>query len=410
MRKEYKQMMDQLSPREELVEQVLAQAGAHAEQKQNRRRPMHKKKLILALAAALVVLTGSAFAAAYQAGVLDIFFRGDTSSLESYRTIQSTEDENYRLTVDMHASDKNGQKRVGDQRLFAGDAVAYFKDQVLSVGNNDMYPLQTIALDFTVTDADEPLTIGVTTSGAATETWYKIDNFRLYRVDNPVLELDEEEAYVPGTEGMTDIRLVRSLEADSWNTFCVPFSLDEAETEARFSAVKALSSVEKNGNSWTLDFTDAGRIEAGVPYLVKPLASATEMTLHDAAVTSTESTKTTIDGVNFIGTYSPTTIRSGEFFISDDMFYLADTDVSVKGYRAYITLDSNPANQVNRLRISIDGVPTAITAVQATDGNAPVDVYSLAGICLKHGVKASQALDGLPRGTYIVDGQKILKD
>ena len=53
MRKEYKQMMDQLSPREELVEQVLAQAGAHAEQKQNRRRPMHKKKLILALAAAL---------------------------------------------------------------------------------------------------------------------------------------------------------------------------------------------------------------------------------------------------------------------------------------------------------------------------------------------------------------------
>ena len=69
MRKEYKQMMDQLSPREELVEQVLAQAGAHAEQKQNRRRPMHKKKLILALAAALVVLTGSAMAVGSQLGL-----------------------------------------------------------------------------------------------------------------------------------------------------------------------------------------------------------------------------------------------------------------------------------------------------------------------------------------------------
>ena len=53
MRKEYKQMMDQLSPREELVEQVLAQAGVGAELRQKRRRPMHKKKLILALAAAL---------------------------------------------------------------------------------------------------------------------------------------------------------------------------------------------------------------------------------------------------------------------------------------------------------------------------------------------------------------------
>ena len=53
-----------------------------------------------AAVAAAVLMTGTAFAAAYQAGVLDIFFRGDTSSLESYRTIQSTEDENYRLTVD----------------------------------------------------------------------------------------------------------------------------------------------------------------------------------------------------------------------------------------------------------------------------------------------------------------------
>ena len=60
MRKEYKQMMDQLSPREELMEQVLAQAAAGTPEKG--RRPMHKKKLFLALAAALVVLTGSAMA------------------------------------------------------------------------------------------------------------------------------------------------------------------------------------------------------------------------------------------------------------------------------------------------------------------------------------------------------------
>lgn len=98
LHQEYKRMMDQLSPREELVDQVLAQAGGA--DKGKRRRPVHKKKLFLALAAALVVMTGTAFAAAYQAGVLDIFFRGDTSSLESYRTIQTTEDENYRLTVD----------------------------------------------------------------------------------------------------------------------------------------------------------------------------------------------------------------------------------------------------------------------------------------------------------------------
>ena len=83
-----------------VMDQIEAEEPEHPASQTRRRRPMHKKKLLLSLAAALVVLTGSAFAAAYQAGVLDIFFRGDTSSLESYRTIQSTEDENYRLTVD----------------------------------------------------------------------------------------------------------------------------------------------------------------------------------------------------------------------------------------------------------------------------------------------------------------------
>ena len=101
MRKEYKQMMDQLSPREELVEQVLAQAGAPAEPRQNRRRPMHKKKLILALAAALVVLTGSAMAVGSQLGLLSVFFQGDTSGLEPYvqTEVGSAENEDYRFTV-----------------------------------------------------------------------------------------------------------------------------------------------------------------------------------------------------------------------------------------------------------------------------------------------------------------------
>ena len=64
LHQEYKRMMDQLSPREELVDQVLAQAGGT--DKGKRRRPVHKKKLFLALAAVLVVLTGSAAAVARQ--------------------------------------------------------------------------------------------------------------------------------------------------------------------------------------------------------------------------------------------------------------------------------------------------------------------------------------------------------
>ncbi len=101
LRREYKDMMDQLSPREELVEQVLSQAGTHTQPGQKRRRPMHKKKLILALAAALVVLTGSAVAVGSQLGLLHAFFQGDTSGLEPYvqTDLGSAENEDFRFTV-----------------------------------------------------------------------------------------------------------------------------------------------------------------------------------------------------------------------------------------------------------------------------------------------------------------------
>lgn len=99
MKQEFNWAMDQVKLPPEAEERILR---ALEDRKAGRalRPPRRKWKTAVAAVAAAVLMTGTAFAAAYQAGVLDIFFRGDTSSLESYRTIQSTEDENYRLTVD----------------------------------------------------------------------------------------------------------------------------------------------------------------------------------------------------------------------------------------------------------------------------------------------------------------------
>lgn len=99
MKQEFNWAMDQVKLPPEAEERILR---ALEERKAGKapRRPRRTWKTAVAAVAAAVLMTGTAFAAAYQAGVLDIFFRGDTSSLESYRTIQSTEDENYRLTVD----------------------------------------------------------------------------------------------------------------------------------------------------------------------------------------------------------------------------------------------------------------------------------------------------------------------
>ena len=89
----------------------------------------------------------------------------------------------YELRVDMHASNAGSEVRVGKQRLFAGETIAYFRDQVRRVGRSDNHPLQTIKLEFTQTEEGTPVTIGVATDGAPSATWFKIDNFRLFRVE-----------------------------------------------------------------------------------------------------------------------------------------------------------------------------------------------------------------------------------
>ena len=80
----------------------------------------------------------------------------------------------------MHASNRSDATRLGNQRVFAKDCNGYFKDQCIA-GVGDDYPLQTIYVTFTVEDESETMNLGVATSDAPAETWFKIDNFRLYK-------------------------------------------------------------------------------------------------------------------------------------------------------------------------------------------------------------------------------------
>jgi hypothetical protein len=90
----------------------------------------------------------------------------------------------YVLSVDMHASNRSYATRLGGQRVFAKDCNGYFMDQCLP-GEGDDHPLQTIYVAFTIEDENETIDLGVATSDAPAETWFKIDNFRLYKKGLP---------------------------------------------------------------------------------------------------------------------------------------------------------------------------------------------------------------------------------
>lgn len=97
---------------------------------------------------------------------------------------------NYQLTVDMQASNRSNVTRVGRQRLFANEVEALFADQVADAGIGDDVAMQTISLTFTQADNNDPVTIGVTTDSAPAETWFKIDNFRLYALGNEAVTIE----------------------------------------------------------------------------------------------------------------------------------------------------------------------------------------------------------------------------
>jgi|GEM_PF-3107560 len=127
------------------------------------------------------------------------------------QTISTLPKGRYLLSVDMHASNRSDAVRLGTQHIFAGDNKGYFADQLSTAGVGDTYPMQTISVVFEQADDNTPVSIGVSTDGAPAETWFKIDNFRLYR-------LTEETTHL-------SVAVMEVRQDVQYGTFCAPFEV-----------------------------------------------------------------------------------------------------------------------------------------------------------------------------------------
>ena len=80
---------------------------------------------------------------------------------------------------------------------------------------------------------------------------------------------------------------------------------------------------------------------------------------------------------------------------------------TVGAFRAYMNAESADAAGINVSRLVLgDDDVTGIESALAGDGDVRVDVYSLGGILVRKGVAKSEALNGLQKGIYVVDGVK----
>lgn len=209
------------------------------------------------------------------------------------------------------------------------------------------------------------------------------------------------------TNDRSDLSLVKaekanvplSITAAGWCTLILPF---DAEIPEGFEVYSCTGTEVPVGTSTALVLEKAESIEAHTPYIVKGKDGDT----YDFSDYGTALQDQYAAGL-MTGTFTQQKAVANTYVLQNQEgkvgFYkvAAGSEPTIKPYRAYINADVAEANIVALL---LPGIETGINGIVAED--ALVNVYNLNGILVRENVKLGQALEGLSKGIYIVNGTK----
>ena len=153
-------------------------------------------------------------------------------------------------------------------------------------------------------------------------------------------------------------------------------------------------------------FAEANSIEAGKPYIVKPVADIENPTYSNVKLSAALAQSIDNEGYSFVAIYSPTKLATNqtEFFLKSDgrLYYPESESVSrLKGMRAYFKA---PAGQQANIFFGDGDMPTDISeeVIENSDKYAAAPIYDL------QGRRVANLNSPLKKGLYIVNGKKII--
>ena len=227
-----------------------------------------------------------------------------------------------------------------------------------------------------------------------TTDWVIWDNFHLYYYGSDInITLDEATGSAFSEEfTATNLTLKKEVIA-GYNTIILPFEIMKAELGA-----KDIYSYRGDDENGVLQFRKASKIQANTPYLAYFEEDInTPFELHNIEIEpATESLMVEGEAFNFVGTFGVTTaVAAGDYILGENEFVVAKGGNKIKAFRAYIK--ANAPAEARTLQIAIDGVTTAIEAIDGKAVNNAA-IYNLAG----QQVKKAQ------KGLYIQNGKKMV--
>ena len=219
---------------------------------------------------------------------------------------------------------------------------------------------------------------------------------------------DAEDFYVPADFTATELVYNRTLTAGEYAAIVLPFDVDAAELDGK---AYVLNNVDED----VLEFITAeGTIGHNTPFLFQPadtklFADDTELTVVPVYATPAEVPVVAYDNVRFTGTYTSLALASS----ADESWYSCVNDEFVPVAADAVLLPFSAALQTDgtyeSYRLSIDGKTVGICGPTLTTEGAAADVYTIGGQFVRRAADATQALEGLPAGIYIVGGKKVVK-
>lgn len=243
------------------------------------------------------------------------------------------------------------------------------------------------------------------------------------KVKNIYTSSDQLNLEALETPGQTTT-LYRTLLA-GYNSICLPMTLnaDQLQKAAPGVQLERLAKIQQEGNTLTLIFLDCTSegIQAGTPYLIyAPKLLTLKAVSSQASGISTQLrsiTKTDSEGnqVTFGSSWESLRVE-GRYGIpaQQDAYPLqsvlvrTDADKTFLPTRCGFTWDKQ-APTATTLEIkhvtSLEGIETSIETLQAQ--NAVENIYDTQGNMVLRETNVNSALQSLPRGIYVIRGQKV---
>lgn len=201
----------------------------------------------------------------------------------------------------------------------------------------------------------------------------------------------------------TPVILSRTLLADTWNTFCVPFDIDLKDGKINGTEVSVME--YDSTTDHTIKFKNATNIEAGKAYLINPKKEIKDPIFTNVTINNvTPIVSGDKDGYSFVGIYSPITFNDSNkdrilILSKEGKFLSVRNGGEMKGMRAYFTIP--PKTKAEAVRLMINNKPTAITEITTTLSSPEKIFYT-------DGTYAGTDIKNVKKGIVIKGGKKIL--